>query len=486
MKIAPNVLKKIEQNKVSAPKKKEVSSEVVDSVNISSGKKEVSDDDFKSFLSKGMKKVVDYTKARPTTTGDGNSSAVSAAIGGGVTGWMAGGHPINAAGGVVGGAVGIKVGEKTGSFGKALTASFASGAVANTAAVSGLMLAEAAITGAGAAFDPIGMGVIAAIGGLSGVTGMMEGSMSGEIKDKTTVGLISGFLMSSMGGSPLLSFTGALAGAAGGLPDTTAGKYLASAGTGAVLGALSGVFQGPTGMAVNAAMGATAGVVANTIGRGFGNVQRNATEDIKNATFKQLSRIMPDDMGVKGRVAVGALGGAVMGIMPALLVGRMVGPVAAAVPIVLMSALTGAKVHSALKAPQRAKDYAPKVRDFFNKALPQGQASSIPNEAIEGMSGMLASKYPSKKKFEKFMERAGEYNGRVKDFFEKTLPKEQAAAIPPATIAGFAIDFAQAYEDKEDFAKLTPEQFISDVQQIELQRAQAAAQAAQAAQAQNA
>ena len=441
MRISPRVIRDINQNKVSTPKKKELSTEITDSVTISSGKEKVADDDFKSFLSKGMKKVADYTKPRPATETSPGTSADSAGIslmgasmGGAITGYFAGGHPVNAVGGAVGGAVGIKVGEKTESIGKAVVASAVAGAAANTAAVTGLMLAEAAIKGVSASFSPLGLVMVAAVGGLSGVSGVMQGSCMGDVKDGTSTGMILGATMSAMGGSPLLTLTGALAGATGGMIENKAGKYLASAGVGAALGAASGAIAGPVGMAVNAAMGATIGVLASAIGPKFGQVQRNFMDDIRKVSTKVLSKLMPKNAGITARTALGILGGAIMAAPMALLGSAIAGPIGAVVPILLSGALTGVKVNKVLR--QRKK--------------------------------------------------IGNYSNTVKDFFAKTLPKEQAENIPTEVIQGFSYRFTEKYKNNEEFSKITPDQFMKDVQEFERQAVEAQKAAMEALQAEQA
>ncbi len=444
MKISSRVIQDIKQNKISSPQKKETSTEVLDNVTISSEKEEVSDDDFKNFLSKGFQKVVDYTKARPDTTGDSaEPSYVGAAMGGGLSGWFGGGHIVNSVGGMVGGAVGLKVGEKTESISKAVGASFVAGAAANTAAVTGLMLAESAITGATAVFNPVGMAVIAAVGGLSGVVGTMEGNCVADIKDRTTGGLMMGGLLSVMvPGATFIPMVGALASSAGPiLAESKTGSLLVSAGTGAVLGAATGIIGGPVGMAVNAVLGAAAGVAGNLIGPKFSQVLRNAVSDIQKGTVKFFRKLFgkyldSDKFGVKSRVAMGAAGGA-LSFAPMALIGSLIagslgvaGPIGAVIPVVIGAAMMGKKVYDKVKIPERAK----------------------------------------------------EYKSSVKDFFSKTLPKEYVDSIPEQAIDGFSLLFAQKYK-KKDFSKLTAEQFIKDVQDFERQAAEAAARAAQAQQA---
>jgi len=322
-------------------------------------------------------------------------------------------------------------------------ASFLAGAAANTAAVTGLMLAESAITGVTAVFNPVGMAVIAAVGGLSGVVGTMEGNCLADVKDRTTGGLMMGGLLSVMvPGATFIPMVGALASSAGPiLAESKAGSLLVSAGTGAVLGAATGIIGGPVGMAVNAVLGAAAGVAGNLIGPKFSQVLRNAVSDIQKGTVKFFRKLFgkyldSDKFGVKSRVAMGAAGGA-LSFAPMALIGSLIagslgvaGPIGAVIPVVIGAAMMGKKVYDKVKIPERAK----------------------------------------------------EYKSSVKDFFSKTLPKEYVDSIPEQAIDGFSLLFAQKYK-KKDFSKLTPEQFIKDVQDFERQAAEAAARATQAQQA---
>jgi hypothetical protein len=347
MKISSNIIRDLNKNRINLPDKKEDIS--LDSVHISSPEEHGCNDDFKNFLSKGIKKISDYTKPRPTTSADTiEASPKIAAFSGGLTGMMSGGHPINAAGGAIGGAVGIKVGEKTESLGKAVAAAFTAGAVGNTAAITALMVIASALNGVSSSISPSGLALTAITGGLSGVSGTMQGSCMGDVKDGSSTGMIAGSAMSAFGASPLLAISGALAGAAGGMVENKAGKYLTAAGVGAVTGAACGAIGGPVAMAVNGILGAITGVLATAVGPKFGQIQRNIMEDVQNF-FTKIFKPLTKNLGIKGKTAAGALGGAISSIPMALLFSAIAGPPGAALAVLGGAAVTGFKVNKILK-----------------------------------------------------------------------------------------------------------------------------------------
>ncbi len=417
MKISSTVIRDLNKNRVSVPDKKGDS--LFDSVRISS-KEEICNDDFNNFLSKGLKKIADYTKPRPTTSADTIEASVKmAAFSGGLTGMMSGGHPINAAGGAIGGAVGIKVGEKTESLGKAVAAAFASGALANTAAITALMVIASALNGVSASISPSGLVLTAITGGLSGVSGTMQGSCMGDVKDGSSTGMIAGSAMSAFGASPLLAISGALAGAAGGMVENKGGKYLTAAGVGAVTGAACGAIGGPVAMAVNGILGAITGILATAIGPKFGQIQRNVMEDVQNF-FTKIFRPLTKNLGIKGKTAVGALGGAISSIPMALLFSTIGGPPGAALAVLGGAAATGFKVNKILKEREKIEAYSGTVKEFFHKTLPKEQADAIPEEVIKGFSALFTQKYKDTEAFkhissEEFIKNIGEFEEQAKN-----------------------------------------------------------------------
>ncbi|MEQ8167506.1 MAG: hypothetical protein ABRQ38_01305 [Candidatus Eremiobacterota bacterium] len=417
MKISSTVIRDLNRKQITLPDEKGDSP--LDSVHISS-KEEICNDDFNNFLSKGLKKITDYAKPRPTTSADTlEASAKTAAFSGGLTGMFSGGHPVAAVGGAVGGAVGIKVGEKTESPGKAIAAAFTAGALANTAAITAFMAIEAALNGVSASMSPSGLILTAITGGLSGVSGTMQGSCMGDVKDGSSAGMLAGSSMSAFGGSPLLAISGALSGAAGGMLENKAGKYLTSAGVGAVTGAACGAIGGPVAMAVNGILGAITGILATAVGPKFGQIQRNVMEDVQKF-FTKIFRPLTKNLGIKGKTAVGALGGAISSIPMALLFSAIAGPPGAALAVLSGAAATGFKVNKILKEREKIEAYSGTVKEFFNKTLPKEQAETIPDEVIKGFSAMFTQKYKDTEAFkhissEEFIKNIGEFEEQAKN-----------------------------------------------------------------------
>jgi hypothetical protein len=113
-----------------------------------------------------FKKIADYFEPRSSTTGGTKeSSALRAAVGGGIQGFFTGG-PQAAAGGSIGGYAGLKMGEKTGSIRKALATSALAGAGSTVIAASLI-----AVIMAGPAGIALLILATAATGAIAGSTG---------------------------------------------------------------------------------------------------------------------------------------------------------------------------------------------------------------------------------------------------------------------------------------------------------------------------
>lgn len=367
--------------------------------------------------------LISYTKTRPSQ-GEESTSPVSAAFGGGFTDYVATGDPAAAAGGALGGYVGLKVGEKTKSFPKAVTASVATGAAATSAATAGVQLAKAALNGAAVAVNPVGVGVMAVIGGASGLVGTLQGSSSGDVKDNSTAGMLTGSVMSAMGGSPLLTASGALSGAISGLFESKAGKILSGIGSGAALGAAAGIFGGPVGMAINAALGAATGGIAATGGKAFGNVTRNVTQDLQKGIAGKL-RKYTKKLGIKGRTILGALGGAISSAPMALLFGAVGGPVVGALAVVGSAALTGYKVNKVLNRRKKNAEFSKTMNKFLEKDFTKEQIESTPPQAMAGLTAYFAEKYKKPEQFGKISQE--EFRKGMADFQQKALLAAQQA-----------------------------------------------------------
>jgi len=249
----------------------EINYNILDTVVISSEKKNGSLDSFDTFLSRGIKKIVNYTKARPAT----GPSELSSPGTGFIEGLFSGsffGMPIS---GAVGGSIGVKVKQKTGPTGKAIATGFLSNAVA-----AGLTYSILSAVLAGS-FSPVATAIVATIAGMAGVSGTIAGTSHENISDRLSAGTLPGGIVgTTITGNPFMPFITALAGASGGMAKSKIGNFLASAGVGAALGTASGVTGGPLYMALNAAIGASLGVLATISGPVAGQIGRNITEDI--------------------------------------------------------------------------------------------------------------------------------------------------------------------------------------------------------------
>jgi len=352
-------------------------------------------------ISNFISKVADYTRPRPTTGGDSQSaSPVSAAISGGYTSFISTQNPMAGLGGAAGGYIGIKVGEKTESFSKAALASIATGATASVAAAAAFTGIKALIAGASIGINPVGTALVATLGGLSGFSGTLHGSCSGDVKDNGITGMLTGSIVGGMTGNPLLTVAGSLSGAISGLFESKAGKILAGIGSGAALGAATGAITGPATAAVGAVAGAITGGIASIAGKTLGQIQRNISEDLQNKVSSKL-RKHTKKLGVKGRTALGALGGAVSSLPMALLFGAIGGLPLGALAIAVGGVATGIRVNKILRRRKKAGEYSDTVRGFLLKDHSKEQLDRTPPEVIEGLSMAFAGKYKNKKDFEK-------------------------------------------------------------------------------------
>ena len=302
-----------------------------------------------------------YARPRPTTSGNTNGPSASlAAFSGGLTGYVSTGFtPSGALGAAAGSALGLYVGQKTMTVSAAVAAS-ALGGAAVTVAVS---LACVAVGWAPAVSLPM-LAFMGTIGGLSAVSGMMEGCCQGNIKDAGAVGIIAGGVAASMGGSPLLTVGGALSGSVAGMVSSPLRRILVGTVCGAASGAAAGALAGPLFVGLNAALGAATGAVAAGAGPGLCQIVRNAREDLLHAQARLLYPLT-DGLGLNGRTLLGALGGALSSAPLAFLSHMITGPIGAAVVVTGGAVVQGWRVRNLLKTAEKLKPYRPVVREHL-------------------------------------------------------------------------------------------------------------------------
>lgn len=275
-----------------------------------------------------LKRVRDYAKPRPGTTGDlPSSSTASGVIAGAFQGYVSGG-PLGAASGAIGGYVGVRAGEKAGSFAVAVGAGSATGAALGALGANAL----SAMVG-----GPIGLGLAASgalIGGFAGAVGTLSGSRRAATRDSVYGGMLAGAIASVYTGNPAMMIAGAAGAGMGGRAAKPAGRIVLGALTGAAAGAVAGLPGGVPFMVAGAVAGAVIGPLGTLVGPTLRQVQRNMTQDLTIALNKRVEPwIEKHPLGLKGKLVAGAT-------MGALIVG----------PVGLMFGLKGLAVTTAVGA----------------------------------------------------------------------------------------------------------------------------------------
>jgi len=235
-------------------------------------------------IGKVVGRVREYTRPRPTTSGDlATSSPQSGALGGAIEGYLTGG-PVMAGAGLVAGYFGVKAGEKSGSFAVAVgSGALLGGALGVAGNLSLAALMNHPVAGAGLA-------TAALLGAFTGAVGTLTGSRRASTRDGVYGGMMAGALANAFAGNPLLIVAGAAGGGIGGKAPTAIGRVILGGVAGAATGAVSGILGGPALMISSALIGGAVGACGALVGPVLRQVQRNATEDL---TRKIISKLDP-------------------------------------------------------------------------------------------------------------------------------------------------------------------------------------------------
>lgn len=228
------------------------------------------------------RRVGEYAKPRPDTTGDlAVSSPSSGAVAGIFQGYVSGG-PLIATAAIISAYTGVTVGRSTGSFAAGVGAGLAVGggvgmlAQASLATLSHVPVAGTALAGAGL------------VGAFAGAVGALSGSRCAATRDGVYGGMLSGAVAGAALGVPGLALAGALGAGIGATAPTKVGRVALGAVAGAASGALSGVLGGVGAMATAALVGAGVGAMGAVLGPVARQVQRNLTADLTQAIYRRV------------------------------------------------------------------------------------------------------------------------------------------------------------------------------------------------------
>lgn len=307
---------------------------------------------------KFVRKTMEYARARPTTGGDlPGPSPVSAAIAGGIQGYITGG-PGGAAAGLIGGYAGVKLGEKTGSFGVALGSGALIGAGVAVAVTAGL-----AAMG-GVAIPPQLLLGPAMMGGFTGAVGALSGSRRAATRDSVYGGMLMGGLAFVATGNPGMVIAGAAGAGAAGRAVTPAGRAVLGVVTGAATGAVAGLMTG--NIVTCALMGAAMGSVGSLAGPVLRQVQRNATEDLTISINKKLDPwLQKHPLSKRGKITAGAVSGALM-LGP---IGLVAGGKGAAVMAGVGAVVGAVSTYKLLEKREKAAEAQKIIREYAPLAL---------------------------------------------------------------------------------------------------------------------
>ncbi len=303
---------------------------------------------------KFVRKTIEYAQARPTTGGDlAGPSPVSAAIAGGIQGYITGG-PSGAAAGLIGGYAGVKLGEKTGSFGVALGAGALIGAGVAVAATAGLAAMGGAMIPAQFLIGP------AVMGGFTGAVGALSGSRRAATRDSVYGGMMMGGLAYVATGNPAMVIAGAAGAGAAGRAVTPAGRAVLGLVTGAATGAVAGFMTG--NIVPCTLMGAAIGSAGSLTGPVLRQVQRNATEDLTIAINKKLDPwLEKHPLSKRGKITAGAVSGALM-LGP---IGLVAGLQGAGVMAGVGAVVGAVSTYQLLKKRERAQEAEKVLREYI-------------------------------------------------------------------------------------------------------------------------
>ncbi|HPZ07782.1 MAG TPA: hypothetical protein PL110_06695 [Candidatus Eremiobacteraeota bacterium] len=243
-----------------------------------------------------------------------NPDATSAAMAGGIQGYIFAGGPVGLVSGALGGYVGTKIGEATKSEMGALAGGAAVGAVTGVATT----VALAALL-AGAIPNPITLTGVAVLGGLAGSGGALSGNKFTSVADGVSGGITTGLIAQALTGNSAMTIAGAVGGGVGGIAPTKAGKVILGGAAGAVTGAVStipalmtwGTAALPI-LAISAGAGAISGASGAVIGPVIRRTIRNVTMDVAQKADTKVDKML-ENRTVSSPVKIAA--GAGMGVI---------------------------------------------------------------------------------------------------------------------------------------------------------------------------
>lgn len=267
-----------------------------------------------------------------------SSSPTSAAMSGGIEGFLFGGGPVGLVAGAIGGYGGTKIGEARKSEDNPLSGDLNS-LIGGTAIGAGTGVAVTLAMGAlfgGAVASATTLTTAAILGGLSGASGSLSGNAFTSVKDGMSGGVMTGLVAQALTGNSGMVLAGAVGGGVGGRAATTAGKLILGGGAGAATGALTAIpavmMLGTAGlpvMGISAAAGAISGAGGAVIGPVIRRTIRNITMDINHKVDAKMDKALEGrKIGTLGKTAAGAGIGVVMFAPIGLIFG---GPTGAAI-----------------------------------------------------------------------------------------------------------------------------------------------------------
>jgi hypothetical protein len=251
-----------------------------------------------------------------------SSSSTSAAMGGGLEGFMFGGGPVGLVAGAIGGYAGTKIGEATKSKDNPLSGdlnSLLAGSAIGAGTGVAVTLAMGALFG-GAIPGATTLTTAAILGGLSGASGSLSGNAFTSVSDGISGGVMTGLVAQALTGNSGMVLAGSVGGGVGGRAATTAGKLILGGGAGAATGALTAIpavmMLGTAGlpiMGISAAAGAISGASGAVIGPVMRRTIRNITMDINHKVDAKMDKALEGrKIGTLGKTAAGAGIGVVM------------------------------------------------------------------------------------------------------------------------------------------------------------------------------
>lgn len=110
------------------------------------------------------------------------------------------------------------------------------------------------------------------------------------------------------------------------------------------------------------------------------------------------------------------------------LIGSVIaGPIGAAVPIIAMGVITGAKVNKALKQREKAEQYSDTLKQLLQNDYPKEDIEKTPPEVIVGISSLFVKKYPKKEDFDKITPE--QFRNDLAEFLQQSAKDSNLSAV---------------------------------------------------------